>query len=101
MVVIEKDGLGRIGGQVEPVFRRTLGEGPIAVIDKKFVVALEPVFTLNGANIDIQEPVAIDVRHGHACTPIGGTTNSGFVGDVFKLKISLIDKKLVSAFVVG
>ena len=43
-----------------------------------------------GRNINIQQPIAVNIGHGYPGIPVGSTRNACFYRYIFKLKIALI-----------
>lgn len=101
VVVIEEDRLRGKSGQVKAIFLRAFRESAVAIVDKELVMAVQVMFTLYGADIDIQQAIAVDIRHGRPGAPIRSAGYSCLIRDVLELEIAFVEVKPVAALPVS
>ena len=64
-------------------------------------MAFQAVVKAAGRYIDIEKSIAVDIGHGNARAPVGGTGHTGFGRNVFENKISLVEVEFVIPLAVG
>lgn len=101
MIVIKEGSLRTETGKIQVVLFCFFSECVVFVVDEKQVVTGEGVFIGNYGNIDVEIPVAVNIGHGYTRAPVGISGHAGFFGNVFELKISFVEVKLVTGLVVG
>lgn len=99
-VIIEEGGMGGVSVVVESVFSRFFGEGEIVVVEEELIATLSRVQHMTGvAEVDIEPSVLIEVDKYDAGGPLFFSAEAGFIGNVFKLKISFVPKKLIGTLI--
>ena len=63
-------------------------------------MSLQSMGISNSAYINIQQAVTIQIGHGYTATPIGSSSNTCFVCNIFKFKIAFVEVEFVVAFAV-
>ena len=99
-VVVEEHGLGRIAGVLETVLPGAIGEGAVAVVDVEHVAPVHrEVF--DARHVDVDAPIAVDVRHRDAGLPAIRVGDARLVGDILELIVPLVPIELVGTKVRG
>ena len=86
-VIVEEGGLGRIAYMLESVFRGSVGEGAVAVIDVEHIPAVQREVG-DGRNVDVEMSVAIHVGHRDAGRPARRVAHTGPLRDVLEPEIA-------------
>jgi hypothetical protein len=103
-VIIEEEGLGAEAGEVEAVgsgFVFVEGHAVFvyALADEQLVMAVEGLMVADPADVDIQEPIVIDVHDGDACGPAAVLRDLCFGGDVPEMEAAIVEVEFIIALV--
>ena len=101
MVVIKKSGVRTQPFVGNAVGGRLVYKTKVFLVDKQLVRAVVARHIARVAHINIQPAVGIYVRQRSARAPLFGASYACFFANVFKLKISFVQKQLVVAHVRG
>ena len=84
---------------VQPVFFSLLLEGEVALVDPELVGEAHPFLVAGIADIDIQQPVRVDVCHHHTGAPFSLLPEPCLLRYVFKPEISFVEEQLVGSHI--
>ena len=99
-VVVEEERLGRVSNVLEPVLPGAIGEGSVAVVDVEDIATVLAK-VVDAGDVDVDQPVAVDVGHGDAGLPTYGIRHPCFFGDVLEAVVPKIAIELVGTEVGG
>src|SRR4051794_18737302 len=89
VIVIEKSSLGGKAGYIEPI-SWSFFKGIVAVINEQFIMTFESITIADSGYIYIEKSIAIYIGHSYSCAPVGASSYSGFISNIFKFKISFV-----------
>ena len=85
---------------IESVFSGAFGEREIVVVEEELITTLGRVEHVTGVTeIDIEPAVLIEIDEDDACGPLFFSAESGFIGNVFELEISFVQKKFIGTLI--
>ncbi len=89
-VIVKKSRMGGVPFVVQIVFPGFLGEREISIVNEQFILFIGSFHIPGIANINIQQPVAVNICHSHAGTPWFRSFYSCLLGNVFKNEIPFV-----------
>ena len=99
-VVIEEERLRRVSDVLEPVLFGAIGESAVAVVDVEDVASVLAQ-VVDAGNVDVDLPVAVDIRHGDARLPAYRIRQARPLGDVLELVVAFVSIEPVRTEVGG